>query len=63
VEVRQTPEGLLLAAEGYAGETTEDDLRHTAHSTLNRLEETFSFPHDVQLVDVASACDRCGPMV
>jgi glycine/D-amino acid oxidase-like deaminating enzyme len=52
VEVRQAPEGLLLAAEGYAGETNEDDLRHTARSTLQRLEETFSFPHDIQLVDV-----------
>jgi glycine/D-amino acid oxidase-like deaminating enzyme len=52
VEVRQTPEGLLLAAEGYAGETSEDDLRHTAHSTLQRLEDTFTFPRDVQLVDV-----------
>ena len=51
-DVRQTPEGLLLAAEGYAGETNEDDLRHSAHATLQRLEQTFSFPQDIQLVDV-----------
>ena len=51
VEVRQTPEGLLLAAEEYAAETNEDDLRHSARGTLQRLEETFSLPPDVQLVD------------
>jgi len=52
VEVRQTPAGLVLAAEGYAGENNEDELRHSAHGTLQRIEETFSFPQDIRLVDV-----------
>jgi glycine/D-amino acid oxidase-like deaminating enzyme len=52
LEVRQTPEGQLLAAEAYAGETNADDLRHSAHGTLQRLEETFDFPQDIQLVAV-----------
>lgn len=52
VEVRQTAAGLLLAAEAYAGETNEHDLRRSAHGTRRRLEETFRFPQAIEPVDV-----------
>jgi len=50
VEVRQTADGLLLAAEAHTGEVDHDDLQRSARATLKRLEQTFTGAHDVRLV-------------
>ena len=52
VEVRQTTDGRLLAAEEYTGE----DLQRSARATLQRLEQTFTGAQDVRLIDA-----RIGP--
>ena len=44
VEVRQTTDGLLLAAEAHTGEVD-------ARATLQRLKQTFTGAQDVRLVD------------
>jgi glycine/D-amino acid oxidase-like deaminating enzyme len=51
VEVRQTTDGLLLAAEEYTGEVDHNDLQRSARATLERLEQTFTGAHDVRLVE------------
>ena len=51
VEVRQTTDGLLLAAEEYTGEVDHNDLQRSARVTLQRLKQTFTGAHDVRLVE------------
>ena len=51
VEVRQTTEGLLLAAEDYTGEVDHRDLQRSARATLQRLQQTFTGAHRVRLVE------------
>jgi glycine/D-amino acid oxidase-like deaminating enzyme len=51
VEVRQTTDGLLLAAEAHTGEVDRDDLERSARATLQRIQRTFTGAEDVRLVD------------
>jgi glycine/D-amino acid oxidase-like deaminating enzyme len=51
VEVRQTADGLLLAAEAHTGEVDRDNLQRSARATLQRLRQTFTGAQDVRLVD------------
>ena len=51
VEVRQTTDGLLLAAEDYSGEVDRNDLQRSARATLQRLKQTFTGAQDVRLVE------------
>jgi glycine/D-amino acid oxidase-like deaminating enzyme len=51
VEVRQTRDGMLLAAEAHTGEVDRDDLRRSARATLQRLQQTFTGAQDVRLVE------------
>ncbi len=51
VEVRQTTDGLLLAAEDYTGELDYNDLQRSARATLQRLEQTFAGGQNVRLVE------------
>ena len=50
VEVRQTTDGLLLAAEAYKGEVDHNALQRSARATLQRLKQTFTGAQDVRLV-------------
>jgi len=51
VEVRQTTDGLLLAAEAHSGEVDRNDLQRSARATLQRLRQTFTGAQDVRLVE------------
>ena len=51
VEVRQTADGRLLAAEAHTGEVDRDDLQRSARATLQRLRRTFTGAQDVRLVE------------
>jgi glycine/D-amino acid oxidase-like deaminating enzyme len=51
VEVRQTTDGLLLAAEDYTGEVDHNDLQRSARETLQRLKQTFTGAHDVRPIE------------
>jgi glycine/D-amino acid oxidase-like deaminating enzyme len=51
VEVRQTTDGLLLAAEAHTGEVDHDDLQRSARATLQRLKQTFTGARDVRLIE------------
>ena len=51
VEVRQTEDGLLLAAEDYTGEVDHNALQRSSRETLQRLKQTFTGAHDVRLIE------------
>jgi glycine/D-amino acid oxidase-like deaminating enzyme len=51
-QARQAPDGEVLVAWGYAGETTQSELRRTARESARRLAATFIGGEGARLIDV-----------